>query len=184
MEPYWLQKIAWLSEIVVAVTAVAAARFAYFQITEHTRISHANLMMAIDRRWLLDLREERDLFIKIRGELDALVAQENPHLSDLQKIELIKEKWTKTLQEMRTNSHETYLKLMSICFFLESVGLMTKKKYVNEDDIFGLLSGPIIFVDRFFRPHIEARANEMGVPKGFLEHALYLCDRSRVRDSA
>jgi hypothetical protein len=173
----WLEQLAWVSQIVLAVLATFGTIFAYLTVRDATRSRHASLILELERRWDGDdIKAARALFAKTREEITKKVSEDHPLTRDGAKEEKQQEEWTKRLAQMRKEDPDQYRKLMSMWGFFETVGLTVRRKYILEDDAFGLFKGPILYMHTFMRPHTEQRANEMSVPDGFLENALYLCD--------
>jgi hypothetical protein len=198
----WLEIIFWISQIILMIIAAAAAVFAYSHVQEakdsvkrmrervieaeetrkqELKISHANLIMSLDARWdSPQLSRARAMFTKLREEINTKVSNENPIMSDDQKKLLAKREWTDKMANLRASDNASYMRLLNMCAFFETVGLLVKGNYIEKDDIFGLFFGSIVMIDHCFREHMEDRAIEMGVPKGFFEHALYLCDLAKA----
>lgn len=188
-EPHWLEVAYWWSQIAIAFIAAGAAIFAGFQVramntarAEQLRILNATLLMELDKRWDSgEMQRARRAFQDTFEQVNGVVASNHPNLRDTEKDQKIREEWTKTLGEMRKSAKPTYARLMIICGFFETVGLMVKREYISIDDALDLFAGPIINVGRCFRGHIKDREKEMGVPSGLYEHALELCDAAQHR---
>lgn len=176
----WLEVASWVCQIVLAAVAVIGAIFGYRTINDATKARHARLIMDLDHRWDSgEIRKARAFFGNLREDITKEISQKFPLDSDKVKLRKAKAEWTKQLAALRKADPANYRLLITICGFFESVGMMVKRDYISKEDALGLFAGSIVQIDRFMRPHLEARAKEMGVPKGFLEHALYLCDLAK-----
>lgn len=178
----WLEYTSWVAQIILVAVAIIAAVVARNQLKEMTdfrkqrvRILNATLIMELDHRWDAgEIREARALFLSIREEITKAVSNNNPLDGDHAKMEKAKAEWKSHLAGLRKDDRPKYQQLIGLCGFFESVGMMVKREYISKDDAMGLFGGSIVAMDRCFREHLEDRAKEMGVPKGFFEHALYL----------
>jgi hypothetical protein len=182
-DPHWLEMAFWTSQICLTLVAALTAWFAYHQLValkrnsdQELRISHSNLILSFDHRFANDLFEARSAFKKAQDEIKNLILTQCPRAGDLEKDTKTREQWGKKLAEMRDKNQEDYLKLMSVCFFFETVGMMVKLEYIDKAAIFGLFKGTILAVDNCFREHIDQRQKEAGVPTGYLENVIFLCD--------
>jgi hypothetical protein len=180
---HWLEIASWICQIILTFLAIAAAIFTYIQIqqiredsAQQLKISHANLLMDIDHRWDHEMKEARNTLALIADDIQRWVKSRHPGLEGADLNTEIQSEWRRTLNGMRRRGSPAYLDAISICGFFETVGLMVRKNYVSADDVVELLGVSILNLDFYLRPHIEERAKEEGVPEGFFEHALHLCD--------
>jgi hypothetical protein len=183
---YWLEIVSWICQIFLTILAFFAAWFAYVQIlqiksdsAQQLRMSHASIFLAIDQRWDNDMREARTVLAEMTDDIAAIVKLKNPTLKGAGLRKAIRKEWFTTLNGMRHQRDSSYMNVLAVCGFFETVGLMVKKNYVSAKDVIGLLKAAILQVDYYLRPHIEARAKEKGVPEGLFEHAIYLCDLAK-----
>jgi len=181
--PYWLEIIYWISQIFLTLIAGVTAWFAYDQLValkhnrdQELRISHANLILSLDHRWDNELAAARSAFKKAQEEIKKSILDKDPRVGGTEKAKRTREKWTEMLRRIRDTDPDQYRQFMSICGFFETVGMMVRQKYIDEAAVINLFEGSIVAVDECFRGHIDQRAAEDGVPKGFLEHTIYLCD--------
>lgn len=182
--PHWLQAIYWLSQIGLLFVAISALFFAYHEVSEartnnreNSLQAKASFLMTLDGRWdSQEMIEARHLFYHRKELVENLVAENHRRLDNEARKSRIQTEFNNQLQEMRENQTEQYTKLLRFCAFFETVGLMVKQGYVDIDEISSLFKGPILDIDRFFRPHIAERQQELGVPSGLFEHALNLVD--------
>jgi len=185
--PHWLEIAAWVCQIILTLIAFFTAWFAVVQLwqikqdsQQQLQISHANLLMAIDHRWDHEMKEARATLAKIADDIHKWVKVRNPSFTAAQVKEETREEWKKTLNGMRRRGEAAYSDALAVCGFFETVGLMVKRNYVSADDVIGLLGVSILDLDFYLRPHLEERAEEEGVPEGFFEHAIYLCDLAKA----
>jgi hypothetical protein len=178
----WLEWVSWGAQILLFAVAVVAAAFGRRQLREMTdyreqrlRIANAQLLMDLDNRWdSKDMHESRMLFNKVRDDINETVGAANPKAKDNERERKIEDAWVEKLAAMRVNDAANYGKLMAICSFFETVGLMVKREYIQADDVLELLLGPIMNIEKCFGGHIKALEKEMGVLAGLYEHALNL----------
>jgi hypothetical protein len=175
----------WISQSLVPVVALFAMAYAAMQIDESTKMrsaailqARANFLLQLDERW--DSPEISESFIKfyeMRSTAIAEVEKLGLNLSDVAKVQRAADSFPDRLTELRSNKPEEYKRLTLLLGFFETMGVMVKKGYVSDEDMYDLFSGPILEVGKFFRAHIKERNEEMGVLKGLYEHALFLVDR-------
>lgn len=176
---HWLQIVAWFAQILVLGALAVAAWNARLQIRQSTKATNARLMLDLDMRWdSPDMQETRRLFGDTNSDLVAIVSNDFPQANDAAREQKVREKWTEHLRNLREQDVQNYTKLMSMCGFFETVGLMVKKNYVSKSDMLDLFEGPIVAIGRCYGGHIEERSKEMGVPKGLYEHALEICENA------
>jgi hypothetical protein len=195
----WLEYASWIAQIIVAVIALAAAIVAgiaafvaWQQLGEMTnyrrqrlKIANATLLMELDHRFDSgELAEARKLIMKIAEEIGVAISTARPLVNDQEKLQRIIDEWTRRLADMRANDGDKYSLLLRLGGFFETVGMMVKREYVSKDDALGLFMGPIVMFGRNFKPHIEERQKEAGVPAGMFEHALYLYELATPGASA
>jgi hypothetical protein len=189
VEHGWLEYAAWIAQIVVTLVALGAAFVAWWQLGEmrdyrnqRLKIANAALLMELDHRFdSREMTEARELFVHLGEEISSAISANHPMLNEGERLEKAAEEWTARLADLRKNKDDKYQSLLRIGGFFETVGLMVKKEYISKQDAVGLFSGPIILFGRNFSRHIELRQNEVGVPKGLFEHALYLYEIATSR---
>lgn len=176
-QTHWLQIISWIAQILVLAALAYAAYAAHKQIEQNTKIAHAGLMLDLDKRWdSAEMQETRRLFTATSSDISKMVAEEIPRANDAGREARTREKWAEYLKHYRDHDVETYSKLMAMCGFFETVGVMVKKGYISERDMLDLFEGPIVAIGRCYKEHINERTQETGVPDGLYEHALKICD--------
>ncbi len=188
----WLEYVSWVAQVIVAIIAIVAAVFAWRQLGEMTdyrqqrlRIANATLLMELDHRFdSKELDAARNLIMQINEEISVEISGAYPLANEEEKVQRIVVEWTTRLASMRANDRPKYSSLLQIGGFFETVGMMVKREYVSKDDALGLFMGPIIMFGRNFKPHINERQNEAGVPDGMFEHALYLYDLAIAAEAA
>jgi hypothetical protein len=95
----------------------------------------------------------------------------------------ISQVFAEKLRELRSTKDPSYPKLLKFCSFFEAAGLMVRRGYVPFEDINGLFSGSIAFMETCFAQHIHERQKEPGTLPGLYENALYLIERLHGRSS-
>jgi hypothetical protein len=179
-----LEYASWVAQVLVTLIAIAAAVVAWFQLGEmgdyrkqRLRIANATLLLELDHRFdSKELVEARELFVQTAEEISAAVSGKHPLANEEEKLVKMIADWTERLDALRKDGKDKYSQLLRIGGFFETVGMMVKREYVSAQDALGLFRGPILMFGRYFKPHIDSRQNEAGVPKGLFEHALYLYD--------
>ena len=173
-EHEWLEYASWAAQILVAAIALIAAIVAYRQLKEmadyrkqRIQIANANMLMQLVHRFEShDMTESRQLFSKIKDEVNHTICARHPVAVDEEKLQRITDEWTQYLNTLRKDEGEKYFTLLRIVDFFEEVGTMIKKKYISPDDAMELFKGPILAVGRNFSRHISSRQKEIGVPDG------------------
>jgi len=186
-DPHPMEWWYWVSQITLTAIAFGTAIFTGIQLwmirshrKQEVRLANATFLLELDRRWdSPEMGQTRDLLLKLRDDISKLVSSKFPLASDAERSERIRDEFAVILRQMREQDRVQYLVLLRICGFFETAGLMVKKGFISEDVILSLFKGPVLSIDTCFRAHIEERQKEMGVPKGFFEHALDLCDRAK-----
>jgi hypothetical protein len=181
----WQEHVYWWSQVVLTAIAFGSALVGLIQLrgirlsrVAAVHIARATFLLELDRRWDSETMTAARLFLTtIREAAAKEVAEKFPTQNDGVKERHIAELVYAKLNELHTTESPDYQKLLSICGFFETAGLMVKLGHVSTEEIMGLFRGPITVVDRCFRSHIQHRQNETGVPDGLFEHALYLCDQ-------
>jgi hypothetical protein len=181
-----LEIAAWLSQLFIVVIALIAAYVARGQLKEmgvyrqqRVRIANAQLLLELDNRWdSKDMHGSRLIFARTHNAITQKVGGDHPIVKDGERKKFIQEAWAEELQKKRGESPQEYAKLMDICGFFETVGLMVDKNYIQFGDVVELFGGPIDNVGTCFGGHIAAREKEMGVLAGLYKHALNLSRRA------
>jgi hypothetical protein len=182
-EPHLLEMLSWGSQVILVIVAIGTLLYSAWQLkssassqAQELRISHANAILEMDRRFESpEMLESREIFMKLREEVLQQVGSGHPKKNDAARAELVRGAWAERLRELRESGDERYMKVMRMCSFFETVGLLVKKEYVRKDDVMLLFKGPIMAIDSSFGGHIEDQLKEMSMPAGLYEHALFLC---------
>lgn len=180
----WQEYAYWWSQIALTAIAAVTGWAAWGQLKsirqsrdETAHIARATFLLELDRRWDSErLIKARLLLTQMRERASKEVATEYPTQNDGIRAAQISKKMSDHLTKLHTEGSEDYQTIMSICGFFETAGLMVKNNHITKVEIDALFRGPIEAVNLCFRPHIVHRQNEIGVPGGLYEHALYLCD--------
>ena len=175
----WIVAGANLALVLIAMFALGwAARHA--GITQQT--AFANFLLEIDRRWESEhMGRARVVFHDIKKDVEKDLKKNHDHLHGDQRNKKMRELYAEQVLHRRGNDRASYVELMRICGFLETVGYLVRNEYVPLTDIYGLFGGAILGFDDVFRLHLEKIANEEGVPPGYYEHTLFLADAIRKR---
>lgn len=189
MRHEYMETASWGAQLFIVVIAIAAAIVALRQLGEMSRyrrqrlrIANAQLLMHLDNRWdSHDLHNSRLSFRAMRNAIHAKIGSENPRVGDAERKNLMKQEWANNLREKRANDPEGYSRLMAMCGFFETVGLMVQREYIQIDDVLELFLGPIIDIDMCFGGHIAELEKEMGTPVGLYKHALNLSRQAARR---
>lgn len=185
----YLEIASWLAQLFIVLIALIAAYVARGQLKEmgdyrrqRVRIANAQLLMELDNRWdSIEMLRARSIFNAMKEAISAQVGTNNPRVGDDARKDLVQLAWQAALQAKRTNVPNEYRRLMSICGFFETVGLMVHKDYIMIDDVLELFLGPVVDIERCFGGHIEDLAKEAGVPDGLYRHALILSEQAAKR---
>lgn len=169
----------WIAQVIIALATVSGALFAGKQLVDVRRSSRAALLLQLDERFdSQELRDARTLFADMHGDIQQIVSGQNLNANDQKKRELVCQEWTKTLNNLLSQDHSGYLRLLGYLGFFETIGVMVKKKYIAEHDVMDLYRGPLVDIGGAFSTHIAERSKEMGVTNGMFEHALNLSSRA------
>ncbi|MER9047678.1 hypothetical protein NKH89_10425 [Mesorhizobium sp. M0923] len=177
----WLEIAYWISQIILTVIAFVAAIAAWNQLTQaenarlaQLRAMNATLLMELDNRWdSAEMREARRICFEWTQKINETISGKQ-FADQQQRSVAISDEWTKLLRDCRIRDMKEYGKLMGMCGFFETVGLMVKKDYIAASDVIDLLKGPMLAVEMWFGGHIAEREKEMGVANGLYENALNL----------
>ena len=122
--PHWLEIISWVCQILLTGLAFVAAYFAYVQVrqiesdsAQQLSNSHATLLLSIDARWEIDMREARNRFIKTREYVARVIEQNYPTVAPPDRQEKIANQWLTVMSQMRKSDTETYMLFIGICGF-------------------------------------------------------------------
>lgn len=188
--PHWLEFFYWVSQILILGVIVAAARYAKNQLdqmrsdSEQTlKNSQASILLGLDDRWeSTPMMESRAMFVEVNREIIKNIADNFPEINDEARVERMKENWCTKLGTIFRDDDDIdkYHKLMRMCGFFESVGLMVSRDYISEKDVLGLFRGSMVSIDRCYSKHIVERSHESGMPKGLYQHALSLCANAKA----
>lgn len=178
------------SQILLLVVASLALVYAFHQVKaahaanrQSLNIGWATLLLELDGRWEgHELRTARVEIQKMVEKLTDIVGLNNPRLGDDHKKQMLGEEFTKLLNDLQETDISNYSTIMRVCGFFETVGVMVEKNYIPLNEIDRLFRGPILTIDTCFRPHIEERQKETGVPSGMYEHALSLADKIKQQN--
>jgi hypothetical protein len=185
-----LEQASWVAQIVIAVFAVSTAIFAGWQLWEIRREGsrHGNEVKRLADQakatFLFELDKmfesgpfsrARSGFAVLKKDVDEHVKNHHPHLSITDREETMSEEFSKRLYELRSHNHAHYLRLMSLCGFFETAGVLIEKGYIEEADIEALYGGGIIDLYAATRRHIAQRQEEMR--PGYLQWFKRLSER-------
>lgn len=181
-----LEVCSWIAQLLIVAIAIVAAFVAKGQLKEmgdyrlqRVRIANAQLLMELDKRWdSREMHESRLIFKRTFDAISKKVATDHGTVKDGEREKLMQGEWVNELHKKRKENPEEYTKLMDMCGFFETVGLMVDKDYIKFDDVKELLEGPIVNIGKCFRGHIESLEKETGVLAGLYKHALALSRRA------
>jgi len=158
-----------LATAMVAMVSVLALWCAWFQLRGIGTQTRANVLLELDQRWesremLAVRRELNDFLDRARG----MVHAGSPTLPEIVAAEL---------ERMRTTPADrtTYLKLLRICGFFETVGYATRAGYIRATDVSNLLGGSIRDTGATFVTHITHVQRVYNTPRLY-EHYVWLTD--------
>jgi len=187
-----LEQSFYASQILLTAIAAGSALFAWRHLglahddrargeadqKRSVEVAKATFLLNLDQQWNSpEMIVSRQEFWTLREHIADVVATKYGGLADGARQTKISELFADELQALRKADLKQYLKIMRMCGFFETVGLVVDRGYVPMDDFKALYQGPIESIGTCFRLHIENRGKESGVPKGLFEHALSLCDQ-------
>jgi hypothetical protein len=181
----WLERLAWGSDLLIALAAIFALTHTAHQIGElkqanEDRVRQGNARFVLDLDARYESKDLRDARRKVHGllwEYTDEASKQMPKGNDEARAQYVRGKFSTELARLRAEKIDEYMDLMLFCGFFESVGLMVKRGYVKFEDIDHLFRGAIHIVDTCFCGHIADRQKETGVPAGLYENALLLVER-------
>jgi hypothetical protein len=172
----FLEQCSWVAQIIIALVAIPTVICTAWQLGEIKKEgAHRTAQMKATFLFELDKMFESEVLVKARSGFAVLqldvedhVRNTSPHLSSVEKSDLMSEEFAKRLHELRSQQLQTYLELMGLCGFFETAGMLIAKNYIDRDDILELYDGAIANLFMATRRHIEKRQEEM--PPGYLEN--------------
>jgi hypothetical protein len=181
--PHFYEIWYWRFQIILVLIIATTAVFGGCQLFMLQNQSRAQFLLELDRRFEdIEMRECRAEIEKLNREMNDEINGAHAYLTDNAKIDKIRALSVEKIRDFRVNDRDRFTKLMRLANFFETVGLTVKQKYVSLDDIDRLFRGPILHVDKFLRGFINEWQNEMGMPNGLYEHALFLADEIAKRN--
>lgn len=161
--------------LVLAITAVLTLFFVFVQIRQQTRQAKASFLFSLDTMWESnEFAVARADFFTLRRDTEKQVERDNKEKPAQQVETLLAEEFSQKLYEMRDADTERYLRLLKLCGFFETAGLLVRQDYVSAYDIIGLYGGSIQRLFEVMDTHLQKRREEPGMPKGYFEHFRYL----------
>jgi len=164
-----------LATLLVAVTSLLTVCIGWFQFRELGRQSRATVLLTINARWestgILALRTYLGRFQDTAAKL---AATNGVNFGTAASGEL--KRMRDTVEE-----RDSYSKLIEMCGFFETLGLVTRSRYVDPKDAFNLLGGSIMVAGLIFEDHIQDVQNTNS--RHYFEHFVWLLTDARRREA-
>jgi hypothetical protein len=171
----WLQALTWIAALIAVFLAGISLRRNSLQ-------SRAALLLNLYKAWD-DLAEQRKGFFGFynSGRHDVLLRHVD--LQPTHQMEYMRGEFRNRLAELRKQNDPQFQQFTEYVEFFEILGMYVKNGYVPLRDVLQLYKGPILMIDVVWRNFIREWEKESHVPRGILEHAVFLMDMARVRSS-
>lgn len=125
-------------------------------------------MMELDRLWEgEEYARSRALLHTFRTEMEATA---RGHLPVAARTQDLMKTCSKALYQMRKTDEARYVELMRLPGFFETVGYFVGREFLAADDIYDLYGGGILRLNEIIGMHLELRAQESGMPPGYMEN--------------
>jgi hypothetical protein len=159
----------------IAIVTVIVARF-HAKEAENARI--ASIYMEISSQWSSDKIVDSRMYIITLSD-----RWKNPEYEDDEKAKShsVGEYIRRVLESDRKKSRTLHNTNTAILIFMEDLGVLCKKRYVREEDIFDFIASPIILQMELLQNYVE------NVRKAFptaYENALALSERAKAARAA
>lgn len=88
----------------------------------------------------------------------------------------------KKIEAAHVTAGKEYTTLMALPYWMETVGMLARKKLLRQEDVLDLYDAVFVSVLTCFDQHIEYRRNErLNMDNRFLEHATWFRDQAKKR---
>lgn len=199
---------------IVAVGTIAIALGAFLQLKhiasasrEQADVARADLMLKIDQIYEgPDMAESRIAVQTLRNQCEAVVKKERPGAADsevfarsatlfsgeLTKLFILYKTADKLPEKNQNNliqapddqSGARYALFMRLPYWMETVGLLTKKELLKKEDVLDLYDAAFISMMTLFEQHVyDRRDNKPFGNRRFLEHALWVMNEAREQEA-
>ena len=139
-----LTELSIFATLVLAIAAVVTLVFMFVQIRQQTRQAKASFLFNLDTMWeSAEFAAARADFFTLRREIEKQVEDDNEEKPAQQVQLILDEVFSQKLHKMRDKDTKRYLRLLKLCGFFETAGLLVRLDYVSAEDIIGLYGGSI-----------------------------------------
>ncbi len=166
-----------------AIAAIAGLIIAWRQLRNVLLQRRANTLLSLDQRWETDpLTESRGQWFALVTSVLAEARKISPGLSDAELLGRSGDLFAMRLRALRTSDTGTYLSLMRLCGFFETVGYVAKAGYLPTRDVTNLLAASLTTAHAVFGQHIRELQTETE-DAGLYEMFLWLYTEERKAHS-
>ena len=147
----------YLSQIAILFVALVAGFMAYRQFREAEKARLASIYISMDEKWTSpSIVESRRLMHDVVAQclLDPRYRGRMQHFPSLEAREALQDFAHEYLSVTKASNYDRYLKTMAIVDFLETFGMMVRKRYLNPNDIEPLIGMIVIAVHDIIGKHI------------------------------
>lgn|GEM_PF-4026336 len=198
-----LEQLSWVAQVFLALAACVGIFFGVRQLKDlkeqgelrikqmemqNKQLQSSNLQMKATFLFELDkmfesepVAKARTSFVTLWKEVEDHVKNTHPHQETPAREASISEEFSKRLYDLREGNLEAYTRLMTLCGFFETAGMLVHRGYTNKADIEGLYDGSIHHIYTAMKRHIQRRQEEM--PPGFYENFRRLAESIPPRSS-
>lgn len=149
----------YLSQIAILFVALVAGVMAYRQFREAEKSRLASIYISMDEKWGSDsIVESQRLMHEIVAicVLDPEYRGRMRHFPSADSYAALQDFAHVYLSAMRANNYDKYLRTMAVVAFLETYGMMVRKRYLKPDDIEPLIGMITISFYDIIAKHIAA----------------------------
>jgi len=184
-----LEQAYFISQLVLVAIALAAAVIGHRQLRAlraesdaRTRIARADFLLQLDQMFESEaIAESRLAFSTLLKKVEAEVAAAHAQIavgSRTFQTEVAKA-MARELEALHSDKMEDYQKIMKLCGFFETLGVVVARGYVSDEDATQLYGGAILRAHDATHLHIEKRQQSM--PPGYLANFLSLAAKLATR---
>ena len=190
-EHHWLEFAYWSSQTALFFVVLVGTMFAGYQLKEikesdarRADQAKATFLFELDKMWeSTEFAAARVAFETLRADVEQWAETNHKHRDAVGRLQAMREEFSVRLFQLQKQNLAEYARLMRLCGFFETAGMLIKSRYVREGDILELYGGALIRLGETFGAHLRNRAEEL--PKGYMENFIRLADAAeRANPSA
>ncbi|MGE0094488.1 MAG: hypothetical protein AB7M05_20900 [Alphaproteobacteria bacterium] len=183
--PCSLEEWYWISQIVLTGIVFVTAIGAICQLRMLSRQSRATFLMGLDTRWESEhLTVARKTILEYREKVREIIRLEHSEKSQKEKQEIYKNLFKTLLSDLKKEKRDDWECFMTLGRFFESLGHLTKNKYLKVEEVDSLLGYSVLQFEDMCAAHIQEWEREenakMGIQTELFKNALELARSIRA----